>query len=187
MAIKKNFVTEIPEPAFARFFFANTRFSAVWLLLRLYIGWLWLAAGYEKLINPAWIGSHAGNALTGFVKGALQKSTGLHPDVSGWYANFLQAFVVHNAVAFSYLVTYGEIIVGVSLMLGIATGIAAFFGSFMNMNYLLAGTVSINPIMFVGELLLILAWRTAGWLGLDRFLLPLLGTPWNPGKLFSKK
>jgi thiosulfate dehydrogenase [quinone] large subunit len=27
---------------------------------------------------------------------------------------------------------------------------------------------------------LILAWKTAGYWGLDRFLLPLLGTPWRP-------
>jgi aldehyde dehydrogenase (NAD+) len=28
--------------------------------------------------------------------------------------------------------------------------------------------------------LLMLAWKTAGWLGLDRWLLPALGTPWDP-------
>ena len=28
---------------------------------------------------------------------------------------------------------------------------------------------------------LVLAWKTAGWIGLDRWLLPVLGTPWRPG------
>jgi thiosulfate dehydrogenase [quinone] large subunit len=54
----------------------------------------------------------------------------------------------------------------------------------MNFNYLLAGTVSTNPMMFLVAGLLVLAWKTAGWLGVDRFLLPALGTPWAPGKVF---
>jgi uncharacterized membrane protein YphA (DoxX/SURF4 family) len=41
-------------------------------------------------------------------------------------------------------VSWGETLVGVGLILGAFTGIAALFGSLMNMNYLLAGAVSIN-------------------------------------------
>jgi thiosulfate dehydrogenase [quinone] large subunit len=73
------------------------------------------------------------------------------------------------------LVTYGEIIIGVALILGIFTGIAAFFGSFLNLNFLLAGAVSSNPILLLLQLFLILAWRTAGWLGLDQLILKMLG------------
>jgi thiosulfate dehydrogenase [quinone] large subunit len=43
----------------------------------------------------------------------------------------------------------------------------------MNVNYLLAGTVSSNPILFVIATGPVLALRTAGWWGLDRWLLPL--------------
>jgi thiosulfate dehydrogenase (quinone) large subunit len=32
-----------------------------------------------------------------------------------------------------------------------------------------------------------LAWKTAGWIGLDRWLLPLLGMPWRGGALFGKR
>ena len=35
-------------------------------------------------------------------------------------------------------------------------------------------------------MLLLLAWRSAGYVGLDRWLLPLLGTPWQPGRLFQR-
>lgn len=31
---------------------------------------------------------------------------------------------------------------------------------------------------------LVLAWKTAGWIGLDRWLLAALGTPWRPGRPF---
>jgi thiosulfate dehydrogenase [quinone] large subunit len=118
--------------------------------------------------------------------GAMEKTAGPHPDVVGWYAGFLHNTVLPNAAFFSHLVAWGELFVGVGLVLGAFTGVAAFFGAFMNMNYLFAGTVSTNPFMFLIQLLLILAWRVAGWYGLDRFLLPILGTPWKPGKLFKK-
>lgn len=179
-------VTQIPEPLLSKFIFADTKFAIVWLLLRIYVGWEWLVAGYEKVTNAAWVGQHAGTALTGFLHGSLVKAAGAHPDVSAWYAAFIQVVVIPHAATFSYVVAYGELLVGIALILGLFTGIAAFFGSFMNMNYLFAGTISSNPLMFLIELLLILAWRTAGWIGLDQYILPLLGTPWQPGKMFKK-
>jgi thiosulfate dehydrogenase [quinone] large subunit len=57
----------------------------------------------------------------------------------------------------------------------------------MNMNYLLAVTVSTNPILFAIATWLVLAWKTAGWWGLDRWLLPALGTPWRPGLIFQER
>lgn len=169
----------IPEPPLARFLFADTRFAWAWLLLRLYVGWEWLMAGWEKMTSDAWLGPQAGAAVRGFFAGVLQKTGGEHPSVSYWYAYFIDRFASHHVVLFSYLVTYGELLVGAGLILGALTGIAAFFGVFMNLNYLFAGTVSVNPLLALLGLFLILAWRNAGWLGLDRFLLPKLGVPWK--------
>jgi thiosulfate dehydrogenase [quinone] large subunit len=39
-------------------------------------------------------------------------------------------------------------------------------------------------MFFLFEILLILAWRNAGYIGLDRWVLPALGTPWQPGTVF---
>jgi thiosulfate dehydrogenase (quinone) large subunit len=88
---------------------------------------------------------------------------------------------------FSWLVTLGEIAVGIALILGALTGIAAFFGIIMNANYLLAGTVSSNPVLIILGTLVVLAWRNAGWIGLDRWLLPALGTPWQRGEVFRER
>ncbi len=178
---------EIPEPKLSRFLFADTRFAWVWLIVRVYMGYEWLMAGWGKLNNPAWTGSGAGTAIKGFLNGVLQKTAGAHPDVSGWYGYFVQNVALPHAVLFSYLIVWGEILVGIALILGIFTGIAAFFGTFMNLNYLFAGTVSINPLMLLLQLFLILAWRNAGWIGLDRYVLPALGTPWQAGELFKKR
>ena len=201
LSIRPKEATQIPEPQIAKFLFADTRIAWLWLIVRLYVGYQWLTAGLEKLTGynftvgssfgkpsgSAWVfTAHDGVAIQGFVKGALAQATGAHPAVQGWYASFLQTFVLPNAAFFAYVVTFGEVLVGVALILGLLTGIAAFFGVFMNMNYLLAGTVSTNPILGLPGAVLILAWRVAGYYGLDRYVLPLLGTPWT-GTLAHKR
>lgn len=176
---------EIPEPRLSRFLFADSRLGWLWLIARVYVGYQWLSAGWEKISDGGWIGSQAGTALRGFLAGSLAKGTGPHPDVSAWYGWFLAHAVLPHATLIANIVTIGEITAGAALVLGAFTGIAAFAGAFMNLNYLFAGTVSINPILLIIELFLILAWRSAGWLGFDRWLLPLLGVPWQPGKAFA--
>jgi thiosulfate dehydrogenase [quinone] large subunit len=141
-----------------------------WLIVRVYLGYEWLMAGYEKFTNPAWFGSGAGAALNGFVQGALAKTTGAHPDVQGWYASFLQSAVLPHLTAWSNAVTLGEMAIGLGLILGLFTCAAAFFGFFMNFNFLLAGTVSVNPIMLVLALLIMVGHKVAGLWGLDRFV-----------------
>ena len=178
--------TQIPEPAIARFLFADTRLAWFWLIVRVYAGWQWLDAGLDKWANPAWIGPDAGSSMTRFVNGALQKTSGDHPDVNTIYAGFLQSFVLPYVAIWSYAITIGEILVGVGLIVGCLTGIAAFFGGLMNINYLFAGTVSTNPLLFILAIGLVLAWRVAGWYGLDRWVLPFLGTPWYPGAVSHK-
>lgn len=170
----------IQEPKVSEFLFANTKAAWFWLIVRLYVGWAWLTAGWHKVGSSGWTGDNAGAAVEGFVQGALQKTSGPHPDVQAWYGWFLENVVLPNADIFSHLVAYGEVAVGIALIVGLFVGIAAFFGMFMNMSFLLAGAVSTNPILFVLALGLVLAWRIAGWIGLDRWVLPALGTPWQP-------
>ncbi|GCE15876.1 DoxX family membrane protein [Tengunoibacter tsumagoiensis] len=196
-AVSPRSATQIPEPPIAKFLFADTRMAWVWLIVRLYVGYEWLTAGFEKMTGyslfgqaqkgGAWVFSgHDGAAITGFATGAIKLSSGAHPAVQDWYASFLQNVVIPNAALFAYLVTFGEVLVGLGLIFGILTGIASFFGVTMNLNYLLAGTVSTNPILGFLALFLILAWRIAGYYGGDRYILPLLGTPWT-GSLATEK
>jgi thiosulfate dehydrogenase (quinone) large subunit len=167
------------DPPVARALFSSPRWAWIWLILRVYLGSQWLSEGLDKMRTPSWFGTQAGSFLTSWATKALQKATGAHPDVQGFYAWFLQHVVLPHAVIWSYAIVFGEICVGLGLILGMFTGIAAFFGSIMNFNYLLAGTVSTNPIFFAIATLLVLAWKTAGYYGVDRWLLPALGTPWK--------
>lgn len=181
------YVERLDESPVAQALFESVRWSWLWLILRVYAGWQWVTAGWGKIGSAAWTGDNAGAAITGFVQGALQQTGGAHPNVQGWYAWFLQNVVLPNAAVWGYLVAWGEFLVGIALIIGLFTGIAAFFGAFMNMNYLLSGAVSTNPILLMVEILLILAWKTAGWWGLDRWVLPALGTPWSPGLVFRER
>ena len=70
-----------------------------------------------------------------------------------------------------------------ALIVGLFTGLAAFVGGFLNWNFMLAGTASTNPLLFAIAVALILAWKVAGYYGLDRYVLPALGTPWQSGTL----
>ena len=175
---------EIPEPNLTRFLFADTRMAPFWFVVRVYLGYLWLMEGIGKVTEGGWIGQGAGGAVKGFAQGALAQTTGEHPQVTQWYAWFLQNVVIPNAALFSYLVTFGEILVGLALILGLFSGIAAFFGAFMNASFIFAGTAGANPLMFILAILLIFAWRVAGYWGLDRWALPAIGVPGYPGILF---
>ena len=193
-SIQTRAVESIPLSPLSKLLFANTRIAWLWFILRLYVSYQWLTAGIAKLTGysiafnsfgkaspgGAWVFTTHGEAgLKGFIASALTHASGPFPSVQGWYATFLEHVILPNTVVFSYLVTFGEVLVGLGLLFGAFTGIAAFFGIVMNMNYLFAGSISINPILCVCSLLLVLAWRVSGFWGIDRYLLPLLGTPWT--------
>ncbi len=170
--------TVVSNPPIVRFLFDDTRFSVVWLVVRILVGWPWLQAGLTKLGEPGWIGD--GSALKGFWETVLGMNTGKPLPAYNWYESFIQT--LYNAGAwtwFSKLIMFGELTVGILLIIGAFTGVAAFLGAFMNWNYVMAGVASTNMFLFAFAVLLILAWKTAGYYGLDRFLLPRLGTPWK--------
>lgn len=154
------------------YLFHNKQSAWLWFVVRVYLGWQWLHAGIEKALNPAWIGDNAGVAISGFFNGSLQKTGGAHPDVQWCYAWFIEHVALPNATAFSYVITFGEIAVGLALILGLFVGVAAFFGAFMNYNFMFAGSVSINPYWLLIEIALMFGWRVAGYFGLDRYVLP---------------
>lgn len=145
----------------------------LWTILRVYVGWSWLTSGLGKVFGPkaaVWVGAKAGVAVTGFLQGALTKTTGPHPDVQWWYAWFVQHMALPNAKVFSYFVAWGELLVGIGLIIGAFTTIAILAGMLMNFNYLLAGTVSSNPVFLIEQLVLLFAGAAAFYWGVDRLL-----------------
>ena len=123
------------------------------------------------------MGPNAGGGVSGFLNGALAKTTGDHPSVTGWYGRLMEHVFLPNATIFSNLVAFGEVSIWVALILGFMTGLSAFLGGMMNASFLLAGTISSNPVMFILATWLVLAWRVAGYYGLDYFVLERIGAP----------
>ena len=182
--MKSQFITgkgevTIPDPPLAHLLFNTTRFAWLFAIVRIYLGYQWVNAGWHKITGTGWV--DGGAALKGFwAKAVVIPETGKAPIAYDWYRSFLQFMLDREWYSwFAPLVAYGEFLVGVGLILGAFVGIAAFFGAFLNWNFLMAGTASTNGMLFALAIVLILAWKVAGWYGLDRFLLPLLGTPWK--------
>lgn len=176
--------TVIEDPPLARFLFADTRMAIVWLVVRVYVGWAWLDAGWQKVQDTGAKTNYIydGAGIVAFWKRIAQvPAAPAKPAITyDWYRSFIQ-FLIDNHWEgfFGKLIAFGEIAVGLGLVFGAFTGVAAVAGAFMNLNYMLAGTSSTNPVLLLLGFLLVLAWKTAGYNGVDRFLLPLLGTPWR--------
>lgn len=132
-----------------------------------------------KVREDAWM--DGGVALRGFWQNAVQvPETGRAPIAFGWYRDFIQYLLDVEAYTwFSKVIVFSEIFFGILLILGAFTGIVALFSSFMSWNFIMAGAASTNGMMFLIAIGLILAWKVAGYIGLDYYLLAALGTPWD--------
>lgn len=172
----------VQDPPWVQTLLNDHRFSVVWLILRVWLGYQWIDAALHKIDNPAWV--QTGEALKGFWSGIVVIPEAGRPAISfDWYRNFIQMMLDAEVYTwFAKLVVYGELLIGIALILGIFTGIFAFLGAFTNWNFMMAGTASSNPMLFLVALGLILAWKIAGYFGVDYFLLPALGTPWRDKK-----
>jgi thiosulfate dehydrogenase [quinone] large subunit len=74
---------------------------------------------------------------------------------------------------------------GIAVILGVMTGPAAFVGGCLGAGICATERPIVLAIRFAAVLWLVLAWKTAGWIGFDHWLLPLSGMPWSRGPLFQ--
>ena len=178
---------EVKDPTLWRLLMSNSYLAVLWMPLRFFVGHEWLSAGEHKVRDDAWMSG--GSALQGYFERAVAIPEQGRPAITyGWFRDFLQYMLDHEWYTwFAKIVAVGEVLVGVGLVVGALVGIAAFFGTLMNFNFLLAGSSSTNPVLFGLGVFLVLGWKVAGSLGLDRVLLPMLGTPWTRGPLAAKK
>src|SRR5215217_4835887 len=166
---------QIEDPIGWRLLLGNVFFALLWLPVRFFVGRDWLSAGWHKVTDPEWTQSGA----------ALQAYWGRAAAIPyDWFRQFLQYMLDNGWYSwFAKLIAWGEVLVGLGLLVGALVGIAAFFGTVMNFSFMLAGSASSNPVLFGLAVFLVLGWKVAGYWGLDRWLLPALGTPWQRGAL----
>lgn len=178
--------TRLTNPPALTALFTDLRLAWVWIPVRLFLAYEWLHAAIEKIESPAW--TQTGLALKGFwVKAVAMPPPPARPPIAfDWYRSFLQMLLDHEAYTwFAKIIYFSELAFGIALLLGAFVGVAALFAGFMNWNFIMAGTASVNGMLIVLSVLLVLAWRTAGYWGLDRWILKRLGTPWDASGVFA--
>lgn len=144
-------------------------------IVRVWLGFQWLEAGYSKI--------KSGFEVGGFLQGVIVNATGDNPTVPGWYASFIEGFALPNQELFNFLIPWGEFLVGLGLIMGLATIPAIIAGAFMNLNFMTAGMgwSSLDSKLFLVALFLLLMGKGRNYYGLDRFAFPFVK------KYFSKK
>ena len=175
------------DPPIARWLFGDTRSAFFWLFVRLWLGAQWLTSGWGKAGNPKWV--ETGEALQAYWANAVKiPETGRPPISFDWYRGFIQ-FMLENEwyTWFAKFVAYGEILIGIGLIVGAFVGVAAFFGALLNWNFIMAGSASTNGMLLLAAVLLIMAWKVAGYMGADRVLFSRLGVPWRPSSAPMRK
>ena len=152
---------------FIQFLKENRYVSLLLTVLRIYLGWEWLNAGWGKI-------SSGNFDASGFMVGAVKNISGEHPIVQPWWGNFLKEVAIPYVDLFNVLVPWGEFLVGVALILGVFTSFAVLMGLTMNFAYMFSGTTSTNPQMVLLGMFVLVAGLNAGKIGVDRWIIPVL-------------
>ena len=147
-------------------------------LLRVVVGAWFLKAVWTKLtVEFAW-------GVMPYVT-VSSRFVGFHPkrvaefaagNPVGWYKDFLENTVLPNAALFAKFQTYGEVAVGVGLILGFCVGLTALVGLFLTVNYGLAtqwmsfGQQGFH-VMLVSSMIILLGARAGRAWGVDALIL----------------
>ena len=153
----------------------NIYASGVLAVLRVYLGYKWFTSGLGKITGGFDASGFMGKIVANPIKGADGSLT--YP----LYNSFIENIALPNAEIFNILVPWGELLVGLGLILGTLTTAAAFFGLLMNFTFLLGGTISINPTFILLGFIILVSGANAGRFGGDRWVLP-----WMRKNIFNK-
>jgi thiosulfate dehydrogenase [quinone] large subunit len=85
----------------------------VWV--RVLIGAVWLNGGLEKMLNPGFPGQFAASLQAG----------GFVSQAPPFFQGFMNGYVVPNAELFAQFMRLGELMLGIALILGLLTNLAA--------------------------------------------------------------
>jgi thiosulfate dehydrogenase [quinone] large subunit len=119
-------VVRVGEAAWARWLFASKAAAWIWLVVRVWLGYEWLHAAYEKInttaARTAWWDS--GAAIKSIASSALAASKlPEHPQLANaWWMSVLH-WESTNALWVSRVVVVAEVAIGAALILGLFTGV----------------------------------------------------------------
>ena len=141
-------------------------------LLRVFLGWVFLKAGWGKYLDGYLSPEISSVPLAKILKVWLYSAPTLP---AGWYRDLVEGVVLPNAHLFGVLVCLGELAVGVMLLLGLGARLGGVLGFLLAASiYLASGHLGpaqalINQLVMVICLLLALTGAGRAW-GVDYFL-----------------
>lgn len=126
--------------------------TAALAAVRLYGGIFWLLHAVGKFQDPNW--AVRGGTCERFLHGMIDVQ-------SGAYHDFVLNVVLPNIEIFAHLVQYGELLTGISLLLGLLTWVGASGGVFLALNYFLAKGSLVHLDAYAGLEALAIAYGVA--------------------------
>jgi thiosulfate dehydrogenase (quinone) large subunit len=135
-----------------------------WTAMRVWLGIMWIQAGVSKLWgaeNAAFM-HHNGAGVAGFAAHGAAAYT--------WWGSFLHSFVVPNAGWIGVLVAVSEFAIGIALVLGLYTPLAALGSLALLFTYVMSGTASVCAFYALFAIVILATWRTSSWIGVDGLL-----------------
>jgi thiosulfate dehydrogenase (quinone) large subunit len=135
--------------------------APVWTAMRVWLGVMWIQAGSAKI----W-GAEAAGFLHNNGAGVAGFAAHGTPAYS-WWGSFLHGFVVPNAGALGVLIALAEFSIGVALVAGLFTRVAALGSLGLLFTYVMSGTASVCAFYALFAIVILVMWRTSSWIGVD--------------------
>src|ERR1700722_5392612 len=135
--------------------------AVVWLAMRVWLGIMWIQAGWAKLWgaeNSAFL-HHDGAGVAGFATHGTSAYT--------WWHSLLTGAVVPNSGAIGIFVAVGELVIGIALVAGFLTRIAALASLALLFTYVMSGTASVCAFYALFAIVILVTWQTSSWIGVD--------------------
>jgi thiosulfate dehydrogenase [quinone] large subunit len=140
----------------------ESKFMAVaWTVMRVWLGIMWIQAGSAKLWGAESAGflHNNGAGVAGFAAHGIPAYT--------WWGTFLHGFVVPNAGWIGILIAVAEFTIGVALVAGLFTRVAALGSLALLFTYVMSGTASVCAFYALIAIVILAMWRTSSWIGFD--------------------
>lgn len=149
-----------------------------WIIvpLRLFMGVTFVYAGLQKLTDPQYFNpathGYIGHQITAFATGSP-----LH--------SFLANVAVPHAILFGGLVAYGELAVGLGILLGLFSRVASLCGLLINLVFFLSADWHVFPYFYGSDIVFLFCWLTLLIAGPANQILPALDT-WLAAQLVER-
>lgn len=131
------------------------------LIFRFLFGLFFLLAGINKVIK-GWLNSDLLEAVF------LQRLTELNPNAFAY--SYLTDFALPLYPLVAWVVTLGEVAVGIGLIFGIATRLSSFGGFFILFNLAIGGYYDASLLPFFILNIIFIVYPSGHWLGFDGML-----------------